>query len=678
MNNIIPIPKPTVILNNLNSQNISKSNNVKILELKNDVIHENESNSINVNNANTLKLKNSVKHKNESNTINVNDANTPYIDVYIYDVASIKEPYGQDQDFFKIDAKQKFNNLYVNYETKGIIHPMEYYYYKNIKKQVYYQDNIINLNKINFDISQVYKDNRLYSSDILTSFNNDETEKQSGGTMNNLKDFYKFYKHHITKHLKFENYQVNPFYNEKRIKNIIKTIRKAIIQTKKIHTNDQQILSHRCDNCNAVKNNSKSETSLINIKYLNNILKKSHIFNITLNDDSKVVILGDFHGSFHAFFRIFLRLHYLNIINFENYIINDEYKIIFLGDIADRGQYALEIYYIICKFICKNNNDPNNLKIILNRGNHEEPSQWIQENTRGYGFTAEITKKIPALYYNKIISYMKKLLAYCSSGIVLTYSDETQTNRYWLSHGGIPLEQTVEDTYKIGNKRCISLNEYKVEHLEIGSRSTSSIRWADYITKKSGFTSYGGRGKIPTDLLYNFLNVNNIDFVIRGHNDDYENAYLLSNYYSYNTLPLNNITIHKENPDNKFIIFPKETFKNPKIKEVLQTNGYVARIKTNNWYEKNSQDKKFSVKIQKDSRDDKDVYPVLTISTNSDIARTLNKDSFVILNMNSNIISYTKNNILNKIKNNTPNTLCSTCRPKTSPSFYSRFSSFFW
>ena len=31
-----------------------------------------------------------------------------------------------------------------------------------------------------------------------------------------------------------------------------------------------------------------------------------------------------------------------------------------------------------------------------------------------------------------------------------------------------------------------------------------------------------------------------------------------------------------------------------------------------------------------------DVYPVLTISTNSDAGKTLNKDSFIILNMNSN------------------------------------------
>lgn len=74
-------------------------------------------------------------YKLNSQNINYNE-NTPYIDVYIYNVASIKVPYRQHQDFFKFNAKQKFNNLYVNYETKGIIHPMEYFYYKNNNKNI--------------------------------------------------------------------------------------------------------------------------------------------------------------------------------------------------------------------------------------------------------------------------------------------------------------------------------------------------------------------------------------------------------------------------------------------------------------------------------------------------------------------------------------------------------------
>ena len=255
-----------------------------------------------------------------------------------------------------------------------------------------------------------------------------------------------------------------------------------------------------------------------------------------------------------------------------------------------------------------------------------------------------------------IISYMKELLAYSSSGIVLNYNDGTKTRKYWLSHGGIPLNKNVEDTYNIlfNNKRCITLKEYREKYpYSNKSRYTSNLRWADYTTSNN-FRSEGGRGQIPIRLLYKFLNENNIDFVIRGHNDNYENAYLSNDTNDEMILPLNDITIHENNKNNKFIIFPdkKDRFVNPHIKKVHQTDGYVARIKTDNWYNKDCKDYKdyFPVRI-KDKGINTKVYPLLTISTNSDIYRTLNKDSFIILNMHQgNAITTSNLNEGNKYK----------------------------
>ena len=241
---------------------------------------------------------------------------------------------------------------------------------------------------------------------------------------------------------------------------------------------------------------------------------------------------------------------------------------------------------------------------------------------------------------------MKKLLAYCSSGIVLEYKDDKQTYRYWLSHGGIPLiynkNYDFQNTYTIPNERCILFKEL---------HATSSIRWGDYsiINDNRKYYYCYGRHNIRYDILIDFLKKNNIDFAIRGHTDNKENAYLLSDYYNedqqnkFDTLPLNNINIHENNQHNESIIFPKNTFNNPYIKEVKQTNGYISRINTSKF-------KNLSINIKDPHNNDKIVYPLLTISTNSDIARSLNNDSFVILNIDSNNISYTKNNILNNIK----------------------------
>jgi len=622
-----------------------------------------------LNNTNINKIKKKPRKYREAEdirhmTIKDNRFN-PIINVYIYEVASNKLPdiHNNFQLYYSFErGQQKFGNLYHDTQSKGIIYPKKYHYYvPNPDSNNPDSYNPAHLNskykrKHIFNINQVENDGRLYTSDILSSV------PQQGGSINNLKDFYYFYKSHRTKKVDFQNNDTRKFYTSDRINDIIKTIIKAIIQTKKIHEIDEDY------NCQLYNNSNEIEKRMINENdiYDERRLDEGFIYNIHLNKNDKVIIFGDFHGSFHTFYRNFLRLHLLGIIDFQNYIINDGYKIIFLGDIADRGQYALEIYYIICKFICVNNNDPNNLKIVLNRGNHEEPSQWRLEDAplKAFGFTSELTRKIKDRNQHKIIlTYMKRLLSYSSTGIVLTYHDYSNTHRYWLSHGGIPVkkEGLLSKVLKLNNDRCMSIDYYY----------STTIRWADY-NPEIAVTTFDGRPNICNSDLYKFLKLNNIDFIIRGHTDNNENAFLLSNSHSTNAAlsplaykhvyPLNQINIYDINPEcrniknksNK-IIFPpsNKIVNNPLINNINQINGPITQIRTKGWYNKKIQNN-FLVSMrdtegnpsiyatnQGRSLDfvqhqyDINVYPVLTISTNSDTGRSLNKDSFIILNMNN-------------------------------------------
>jgi len=530
----------------------------------------------------------------------------PIIEVYIFNVLSIKNPLKYNQIDFALHAKQKFGKLYFSKDINGIIYPNSYSY----KNKNY-----------NFNINDIYNNNRVYTSDILTS-----TLSQRGGDINNLKDFYIFYKLHLTKELEFINkkfsYTVkNIFYTGNRINDIVTTINKATYIIQKIHLK-KNIISNIYDN----------------------IINDAFIFNINLDKNDKVVIFGDFHGSFHSFFRIFLRLHYLKIIDFENYVINPGYIIIFLGDIADRGQYALEIYYIICKFICKNNNDPNNLKIILNRGNHEDPILWSS-----YGFKEELDLKFNFI---KLKPHILDLLKVCSSGIVLTYKDKNQYHRYWLSHGGIPVIVN-NNIFKISDDRCIHIKD--TSNITKFDSFPNFIRWCDYHSKISNFTHdinhNGIRHIISPKNLLDFLKINNIDFVIRGHTDNTENAYLFSNIINKNcSFSLNNPDIYTKNKNSEFIKFPEKILTHKISNKIKKINGPVSIINTKGWYNKSNSKTKFIVKMKDSNNKEIDIYPVLTISTNSDNERTLNKDSFVILNMNQNINKLkTNNNLLTKI-----------------------------
>ena len=579
----------------------------------------------------------SFKEKTRSDANETFNKFNPIINIYIYDIVVNKKTSTENQFYFNKNAKQGFKELKVNNEIKGIIFPLNYNYKGTIEQF----------------IPPNSSDRRVYTSDILTSV-------QDGGSKENLKDFDYLYKVHRTKEINFKNNQNRPFYTLDRILDIIKIMKKTIMQIKKFHNPSLNFQCNNCNNCsNNIPNNLINKNNINPRVNLTDRLNNSYIFNIHISKNDKIVIFGDFHGSFHAFYRIFLRLHILNIIDFNNYTINDGYKIIFLGDIADRGQYALEIFYIIFKFICKNNNDPNNPKILLNRGNHEEPSQWTEENKQDYGLTAEIRKKIiDQDDKTTIIDLFKKLLSYCSSGIVLTYHDDVNNHRYWLSHGGIPIQkipQNKANILSIGNQKCIYVNS---------KLYSTSMRWGDYNAVSREFKP-GGRPQISMNDLNNFLNINNIDFIIRGHQDDNENAYLLSGSRKTNSTsllsydyvyPLNDIDIYNANPNNrnilnlnKHIIFPEqhEIVERQNV-HTNQINGPVAQIRTKNWYT----EKTFHVKMN-DIYDNPSryrtvpgsvgrqgniivpVYPVLTISTNSDTERTLNKDSFIILDMNS-------------------------------------------
>lgn len=124
--------------------------------------------------------------------------------------------------------------------------------------------------------------------------------------------------------------------------------------------------------------------------------EESYIYKWNVGKD-KVITFGDLHGSFHTFFRSMMRLHYCGIID-TNFKIKKGYRILFCGDILDRGQYSFEIMAFILKLV-KVNNKKNNYKVLLIRGNHEEREMFTEN-----GFIEE--------YNNKFIKddILKKLI----------------------------------------------------------------------------------------------------------------------------------------------------------------------------------------------------------------------------------------------------------------------------
>jgi serine/threonine-protein phosphatase PP1 catalytic subunit len=327
--------------------------------------------------------------------------------------------------------------------------------------------------------------------------------------------------------------------------------------------------------------------------------ENSYILHLEHNDKDRIIVLGDIHGSFHTFLRILVRLHLMNVLNLTTWKINDGYKIIFLGDVVDRGKYSLEVVISIFTLILENNDDLLQPKVIYNRGNHEE-----KEINGRDGLSDELSKKCNKLG-TTIHEQMNNLFKYFSSAILFKYKN----GKIWFSHGGIPT-----------NSLNLDLNQ-TIHNITIlpNSELQSEIRWNDFgINKETKINNARGIGfVIGLNYLSEFLINHDIQLICRGHQDNRYNSYILGT--EEEKIPLNRkITTNNSSLifiDNDNYIHFDRRFKGPKpMRKIIVDNIKSGEL----------------IKY-----DDKNITinPVITISTNTDYQRDLSSDSFVIFGL---------------------------------------------
>lgn len=441
--------------------------------------------------------------------------------------------------------------------------------------------------KENGSLKYTIDNTKIYSKDIIASRNNNANENIYNlfNLNSNISKLYDLYKN-MTTRSNLNKFIIDP-------SNLIySNIHNLLDRSKSI------MIEYFKNNCTNIPSNNIDNNSEI-------------IYNINVPDNTKIIVMGDQHGSLHSFFRIFIRLRIQGIIK-QDFKLLQDYKIIFLGDIIDRGNFGIEIMYIILKLITVNNTgNPNNLRslnVILNRGNHEETATFHM-----YGFFGEITKKFPNTS-GDIIKKFINLYSYCPSAIILKH----KKINYWLCHGGFNIEDAVYPTHKIivENNKCI--------YRDIGN-NPSQIRWNDFVNVDVNSISHRTNStyNIGTNTLSNFLLINNINFIIRGHTDNENNAMLL---YTSRDEP-NKMFLYLntyENYEMSYSIFiPEKILDYGKInKKNYESNEEIVLIKPNLFDGTNNIDS-LHMGIT--------LYPVLTISNNSDIDRYQYDDSYIVI-----------------------------------------------
>lgn len=358
-----------------------------------------------------------------------------------------------------------------------------------------------------------------------------------------------------------------------------------------------------------IGNNEYDRTTIIDKNIVNSLLDciirlydEHHIMVINVSMNNRFIIIGDFHGSIHSFIRILYRLQSYNILDMNTMMLKENYYLIFLGDIIDRGMFSVEILTTIL-LLLKVNKD----KVVMIAGNHEASMPTI--NSRD-GFETEIQFKYNC---NKLYTRFNELFSKLPVAVLLHEPINKQT--IWLSHGCF----NANINYKLKD-----LDYSKISRIDFSSKKkkrdiqVNSILWSDidYVPGNNRSAGDDYYNQNTREEFLKFMKENNITGVIRGHQDNYSNSIIYyHNNMGTNYMKINDIA-NSGKCNEKQICYNKGN-------DNMRTNGALARIvvSTNNY-------------------NNTDAYqPIITISTATDMKKSLIADSFGLLRFDINNMS---------------------------------------
>jgi hypothetical protein len=324
--------------------------------------------------------------------------------------------------------------------------------------------------------------------------------------------------------------------------------------------------------------------------------------------EHKIIIIGDIHGSHATVIRILLRLRKMNVFN-NKCLFNENYHLIFLGDLIDRGTYSPEIVMLI--YLLKLIN-PNNIHI--NNGNHEE------KRTNGNDFVnsnSSFKMHLEAIFGYEIgetlFDNFNDLFLLNHSALMIENPNKPGEYCY-LAHGGLPFDTTGILSYSplpIDFHLASEFNEeaFRNETNKIfipssklympNTTSSCIIRWLDFYGGPGIDKSDRGGWKIGYNLVEKVEKMG-IKLIIRGHQDMKYNTKLLVKGTN-DFIDINKVPPHDSG--NKKSCY-----------------GYTNLIKLSD-----------TGGLNINGIDNKMFMPVITISTNTDLGRDLVRDSFTIL-----------------------------------------------
>lgn len=215
--------------------------------------------------------------------------------------------------------------------------------------------------------------------------------------------------------------------------------------------------------------------------------------------NSRIFIIGDIHSSIHSLIDIFNQMRVNGFFknnggNRDQFKMNDNCYLFFLGDIIDRGPYSIEALTFVLILKIQNFD-----RVHIVNGNHED-----YELYKDYGFLKETENQF-GMHPDKL----KKLLFFLPSLILLDFNNET----YHLCHGAISDKEDEVDKikdWKDSEKKFLLLNAHDPK---------SQLKWGDFKTSYGFHSPLNGRAVFGLNIIKDYCDSLGITTLITGHQD---------------------------------------------------------------------------------------------------------------------------------------------------------------
>jgi hypothetical protein len=142
-------------------------------------------------------------------------------------------------------------------------------------------------------------------------------------------------------------------------------------------------------------------------------------------DDDRIIFIGDLHGSAHSLLRNLLHLAQQGYLT-DNWRLQQNTRMIILGDMTDYGCYGVEVLYLLMRLKIANRN-----RVFFARGNHENIKMALR-----CGFAIELSTKYGEDLGTILFQKFQRMNA-CLPLAIFVASRSDPFNYVQCCHGGI-------------------------------------------------------------------------------------------------------------------------------------------------------------------------------------------------------------------------------------------------